>query len=160
MRLHPRHRIDIGIADLAFGAVATLLPLGPARPARAVEARWSPDGDTLACLSARSAFDLLLSGLDLAPGSEVLVSAVTVPDMPRILAEHGLVAVPVDLDVDTLGPRVDLLERLRTPRTRAVLVAHLFGGRLDLGPVAAFAPRARPAVGGGLRPGLRRRLPR
>jgi dTDP-4-amino-4,6-dideoxygalactose transaminase len=143
MRLHPRHRIDIGLAELAFAAAATLRPLRRRALASEVEACWSPGGDTLACLSARSGFDLLLCALGLPVGSEILVSAVTIPDMVRIVADHGLVAVPVDLDPDTLGPRPDLLERLRTPRTRAVLVAHLFGGRLDLGPAADFARRHR-----------------
>jgi dTDP-4-amino-4,6-dideoxygalactose transaminase len=73
----------------------------------------------------------------------VLVSAVTHPDMVRIIEAHGLVPVPVDLDVATLAPRLELAERLVTPRTRAILIAHLFGSRLDLAPYAAFAGRHR-----------------
>ena len=137
--MHPRHRIDIGAADLAFAARATLRPADRLALAGAVEDAWSPAGDALACLSARSAFDLVLSALALPHGGEVLVSAVTVPDMVRILRSHGLVPVPVDLDLAALAPRPDLLERLRTKRTVAVLVAHLFGGRFDMGPVTAFA---------------------
>ncbi len=143
MRLHPRHRIDIGTADLAFAAMATLRPADRSALAEAVERRWSPDGDALACLSARSAFDLLLSALALPRGAEVLVSAVTIPDMAGILHSHRLVPVPVDLEPATLAPRADLLERLCTPRTAAVLVTHLFGGRFDMGRVAAFAARHR-----------------
>jgi perosamine synthetase len=66
---------------------------------------------------------------------------VTHPDMVRIIKGHGLLAIPVDLDTATLGPRVELLEGALSPRTRAVLVAHLFGGRFDLDPVVAFAQR-------------------
>jgi dTDP-4-amino-4,6-dideoxygalactose transaminase len=58
--------------------------------------------------------------------------------MIRIIQGHGLLAIPVDLDTATLGPRVELLEGALSSRTRAVLVAHLFGGRFDLDPVAAF----------------------
>ncbi|MGI8983421.1 MAG: DegT/DnrJ/EryC1/StrS family aminotransferase [Acidimicrobiales bacterium] len=133
VRLHPRHRIDAGAADVAFAAWACL----GARGRRA----WSPAADTLACLSARSGLDLLLGALDLPPASEVLVSAVTIPDMARIVCDHGLVPVPVDLDPATMAPRLDLLDRLATDRTRAVLVAHLFGGRLDLMPVVAWCRR-------------------
>jgi perosamine synthetase len=111
--------------------------------ASAVERLWSPEGDALACLSARSAFDLVLSALDLPRGGEVLLSAVTVPYIPEIVRGHGLVPVPVDLEPATLAPRADLLERLRTGRTVAVLVAHLFGGRFDVGPVAGFCSRHR-----------------
>jgi perosamine synthetase len=62
----------------------------------------------------------------------VLVSAVTHPDMVRIIEGHGLRAGPVvDLQPATLEPQSDLLEKGHSPRTRAVLVAHLFGGRFD-----------------------------
>jgi perosamine synthetase len=53
------------------------------------------------------------------------------------------VAVPVDLDVATLAPRLELAERLLTDRTAAILVAHLFGGRVAMGPLAVFAKRHR-----------------
>ncbi len=69
------------------------------------------------------------------------MSAITHPDMVRIIEAHGLVAVPVDLDVATLAPRLEVAERLVTPKTRAILVAHLFGGRFDLGATVAFAKR-------------------
>jgi perosamine synthetase len=85
----------------------------------------------------------MLGAAGLAQGDEVLVSAVTHPDMARILEAHGLVAVPVDLDVATLAPRLDVAGRLLTPNTRAILVAHLFGGRFDTGAVVAFAKRHR-----------------
>ena len=102
------------------------------RVAERVEHTWSAAGDSVGCLSARSGFDLLLSAFDFPVGSEVLVSAETIPDMVGILRKHGLVPVPVDLDPATLAPRLDLLDSLVTSRTRAVLVAHLFGGRQDL----------------------------
>ena len=46
---------------------------------------------------------------------EVLVSAVTHPDMVRIISEHGLRAVPVDIDPWTLTPRSCVLEAAFTP---------------------------------------------
>jgi len=93
----------------------------------------------VACASVRSGFELLLEALALEPDSEVLVSAVTHPDMPRILERHNLVPVPVDIDPATLAPSTAELEAAITKRTRAVLVAHLFGGRVDLKPIAAVA---------------------
>jgi dTDP-4-amino-4,6-dideoxygalactose transaminase len=59
--------------------------------------------------------------------------------MIRILEAHGLVAVPVDLDSATLAPKLEVAQRLVTPVTKAVLVAHLFGGHLEMAPVHAFA---------------------
>ena len=45
----------------------------------------------------------------------------------------------MDIDPGTLAVRPWMLEAALTPRTRVVLVAHLFGGRMDLGGIARFA---------------------
>ena len=140
-RVQPRLRLDIRARDLAYGLAACEWARNPRRRAAELEHGWSPDGQALACFSVRSGFDALLDALALEPGSEVLVSAVTHPDMARIIEAHGLTAVPVDLDVATLAPRADLVERSVTPKTRMILVAHLFGGRVDLRPPVEIARR-------------------
>lgn len=143
LTLQARHRLDIRFHDFAYGLAACAWARNAERLTSELEAAWSPGGHGLACRSVRSGFHLLLSELDLPAGAEVLVSAVTHPDMVRILEAHGLVAVPVDLDVATLAPRLELAEKLVTDRTRAILVAHLFGGRVEMEPVAAFARQHR-----------------
>ena len=134
-----RKRLDIGWRDLAYGAVQCLLPADRTAAERRVLRAWSAEGDALACLSVRSGFDLLLASLNLPAGSEVLVSAVTIPDMVAVIAAHGLQAVPIDLAPATMAPRLDMLRRAITPNTRAILAAHLFGGRIDLDPLADLA---------------------
>lgn len=141
LMLYPRHRLDVSVRDLLYGLSACFWAFRRRRLAAEVVRVFPPEGDALVCLSVRSGFDLLLGVLAESPGGEVLVSAVTHPDMVRVIEGHGLRAVPVDLDTATLEPRVELLEEALSPRTRAVLVAHLFGGRFDLGEVAAFARR-------------------
>jgi len=141
LRLYPRHRLDISVRDLLFGLSACLWALRRRRLGREVIRACMRGEDVLVCFSVRSGFDLLLGALAETPGGEVLVSSVTHPDMVRIIEERGLRAVPVDLDAATLEPRLDLLEEALSPRTCAVVVAHLFGGRFDLEPVAAFARR-------------------
>lgn len=136
-----RKRVDIGWSDLGAALAHCLLPDN--RSARAVELErvWSPQRDAVACLSVRSGFDLWLSAMNFPAGSEVLVSAITIPDMLRILEDHGLVPVPVDIDPDHLAVDLTSLEQGLSPRTRAILVAHLFGTRQPLGVIAAFARR-------------------
>lgn len=128
--MHVRKKLDIGWPDLAFGI---------ARSFASNRNPWSPGDDRLVCLSVRSGFDLLLKTLALPAGSEILVSAVTIRDMVRIIEEHGLVAVPVDLDMDALSVRAEQLARRAGPRTAAILVAHLFGSRMPMEPVIRAA---------------------
>jgi dTDP-4-amino-4,6-dideoxygalactose transaminase len=135
----PRGRLDIGWRDLAAAAAACLLSRSRATLERRVEQAWSRDEDALVCLSVRSGLDLLLTALRYPKGSEVLVSAVTIRDMVRIIEDHGLVPVPVDVDTQTLGVKMESLRRALSPKTRAVLVAHLFGSRTSLEAVGAFA---------------------
>ena len=141
--LQPRHRLDVSLRHFVYALTAVAWARNPERLSARLEARWSPGSRVLACRSVRSGFHLLLESLALPAGSEVLVSAVTHPDMVRILKAHGLVPIPVDLNIATLAPRLDLAEQLLTPRTAAILVAHLFGGRVAMGPLAAFANRHR-----------------
>src|SRR4051812_41418680 len=97
----PRGRIDIGWSDLVFA-----LSLHSSEPHSKIEQRierfWSP-GQTLVTLSVRTGFDALLHALALPQGSEILVSAITIRDIIRIIETHGLVPIPIDLDMDTLA---------------------------------------------------------
>jgi perosamine synthetase len=77
--------------------------------------------------------------LRLPPESEVLMSAVTIPDMVKIVEAHGLVPVAIDLDLSTLEPRADLLLRAVTQRTRVIVVSHVFGAIADMRPVCEVA---------------------
>jgi perosamine synthetase len=138
-RLHPRLRLDVSFPDLLFAAAACVGARRGDREARLLRAWGDPTG--VVCLSVRSAFDLLLDALSLAPGDEVAFSAVTHPDMVRIAEAHGLRPLPVDLDLETLAPGSEALERAITPRTRLIVVAHLFGGRAELAPLVDVARR-------------------
>ena len=135
----PRKKLDIGWADL-FRAFKSCLWEGDREALQSrLESAWSPEGTGLACLSVRSGLDALLHVLALPAGSEVAVSAVTIRDMVRILEAHGLVAVPVDLDMRRLSVDPASLARAITPRTRAVLAAHLFGSRMPMEPILEVA---------------------
>ena len=132
-----RRRIDIRWSDLAFGLWRCFVP-GESRRT-AIEQSWSRDASAVVCLSVRTGFDLCLQALEFPKGSEILMSAVNVPAMFRLVEEHGLVPVPLDIDAASLRPTVEDVRKAVTPRTRAIVVAHLFGTRVDLGDVATLA---------------------
>ena len=133
--IEPRLRLDIGLRDVAAGLVACATRNDRRGCERELLSTWG-DPEGLACFSVRSAFDLLLEVLALPAGSEVAFSAITHPDVPRIARAHGLRVLPLDLDPDTLAPTAAAVELAVRPGTRLVVVAHLFGSRVDLEPLA------------------------
>jgi perosamine synthetase len=127
-----RKRLDIGWFDLLYGFGVFFSVRNRKQLQDEVEQLWSDAGDSFACLSVRSGFDLLLKTLNYPAGSEVLISALTIPDMVRILEEHDLVPVPLDLNAGYLAPTPEMIHRAITPKTKAVVIAHLFGIHIPL----------------------------
>ncbi len=137
-----RMQLKIGWGALAYGAVRCVLPPSRIALETRLERLWSPHAeDALTCFSVRSGFDLLLQALNLPAHSEILFSALNVKGMVNIVRRHDLTPVPVDLDFGTMAPRPELIEQAITEKTRAIVVAHLFGARFDLGPVIDIARR-------------------
>jgi dTDP-4-amino-4,6-dideoxygalactose transaminase len=135
-----RKRFDISWIDLAAGAITSVFRRDPARYQKEIERAWaSRERSLFACLSVRSGWDLLLTELDLPAGSEVLMSAMTIPDMADIVTAHGLVPVPLELDPSLAAPSPETLRQAITPQSKIVLIAHLFGNRIDLQPHIAIA---------------------
>jgi perosamine synthetase len=139
----PRSDLDIGWTDLLAATGYCAMPQRASRLHEDLEAAWSAPGevDAVVCLSVRSAFDMLLHVLALPRGSEIIFSAVTIPDMPRIARAHGLVPIPMDLDMRTLTVHPAAFERALSTRTKMVVVAHLFGSRMPMEPLATLARR-------------------
>ena len=134
-----RIRLKIGWPDLAYGAWRSLFPGRRDRWEQELEALCGFSDSAMASYSVRSGFDLLVQALDFPAGSEILFSALNVPEMGKIAEWNGLVPVPVDLDFDRMAPRLDSLEQAITNKTKAIVVAHLFGARISLDPVLEFA---------------------
>lgn len=136
-----RLQFDIGTADFAAGLAGCLLRLSPLqRTGRPMGVNWL-NQTWLPCLSVRTGVDLLFQAQGWPAGHDVLLSALTVPDMPRIVTHHGLIPVPVDLNPNGCLPSLESLERACTARTRAIIVAHLFGMRMDMQPIVDLARR-------------------
>ena len=137
-----RKRIDIGWRGLA-GAVMDCARGGDVAPfEERIAALWGRAGrHPFVNLSVRSGFDSLLTTLAFEPGDEIAMSALTIPDMPNIVREHGLLPVPIDVEPESMNVRPEQVEAAISPRTRAVVVAHLFGGRVPLEPIAEVCRR-------------------
>lgn len=140
MHVRPRKKIDASFRDL-FTAFRFCLTPSPYPSLWMDLDQFSKLSDRsqatmgLNCLSARSAFDLLLTALKLPVGSEVLMTAANIPDMFEIVRRHDLVPVTLDLDPVDFGIGKQELERKLSEKTELVLIAHLFGSRTDLKPI-------------------------
>jgi perosamine synthetase len=134
-----RTQLKIGWRDLLAGAWNCFKSNDRERLRRSVEGFFSDTDDTIVTYSVRSGFDLLIQALDLKPGDEVIFSALNVKGMVRVVRDQGLVPVPVDLDLSSMGPSLEKLEAAITPRSRVFVAAHLFGTRLNLDPLFALA---------------------
>jgi CDP-6-deoxy-D-xylo-4-hexulose-3-dehydrase len=77
----------------------------------------------------------------LRPGDEVITVAAGFPTTVAPIVQLGCVPVFVDVTLPTYDIDVSRLEAARSPRTRAVMVAHTLGNPFDLGAVSAFCRR-------------------
>jgi perosamine synthetase len=137
----PRRKLDIDWTDLFTGIIFCLHCNNRNKLESDIEALWSSERQALTSLSVRSGFDALLQALALPEGSEVLMSAITIPDMIAIVRKHGLVPIPVDLDVETLSIAISDLVSAVTIRTKLIVVAHVFGTRMPLDDILSFAKK-------------------
>ena len=101
-----------------------------------VEALFSKDlsrEKAVVTLSVRSAFDLYLQARNFPIGSEIIMTGINIPDMVRVATDHGLVPVPLELNLKTMAPvGVDAFKNLITKKTVAVIFAYLYGIVYDI----------------------------
>jgi len=134
-----RKRPDIGWGDLASAAFAGMNPATIPPKTEALLGNWFPADEAMVCLSVRSGFDLLLQSLRLPCGSEVLLSAITIPGMLQIIEHHGLIPVPIEVDKRNLESSAEKLASAINEKTRILLVAHLFGCQISMKSVIQLA---------------------
>lgn len=139
--MYARRRLDITWRDLLYAVCVCADPRRTTKVQNEVERIWSPAGEAVISFSVRTGFDAFLTALSLPRGSEVLVSAVTIAHMIQIIEKHGLVAVPIDLELKTLSFDIQILPALITSHTRAILIAPLFGSLISMEPIIEMAKR-------------------
>jgi dTDP-4-amino-4,6-dideoxygalactose transaminase len=98
-------------------------------------------GHAVAASYGRMAFYYLLKALDLQPGAEIVLPALTFWVVPEIARVAGLKVVFADVDPKTFTMDPQALERAITPATRAVVPTHLYGLSCDMDAIMAVAAR-------------------
>lgn len=125
-------RMDIRGSDLGIAMASCFRDFDRPLVLERLMAQWPKDKHPLVSLCVRSGLDLFLQAISLPRGSEILVSAITHPDMISIIYAHGVCPLPIDVDTASLAPKLDKIREAIGPKTKAVMVAHLCGSRLAL----------------------------
>jgi dTDP-4-amino-4,6-dideoxygalactose transaminase len=89
----------------------------------------------------RMAFYYILKALDLPPGSEIVLPALTFWVVPALAGVAGLKVVFADVDPVTFTLDPAALERAITPATRAVVPTHLYGLPCEMDAILGIAAR-------------------
>lgn len=104
--------------------------------------RATVDGaEVVTCSSGTSGLTLILTAMGVGPGDEVVVPAYGCAPLGNTVANLG--ATPVFADIDPVTMVVDPaeVERAITPRTRAVMPAHMFSVMADMPAMREIARR-------------------
>jgi len=87
------------------------------------------------------ALDAAVAALGLLPGDEVILPSFTIISCAAAIVRSGAMPVVVDSDAQTWNIDVALIEEVITPRTKAIMVVHIYGLPCDMDPILALADK-------------------
>jgi len=87
------------------------------------------------------ALDAAVVALGIGPGDEVILPTFTIISCAAAVVRAGAVPVVVDCDPVTWNIDTDRIEQRITPRTKAIMVVHIFGLPTDMAPVLDLAQK-------------------
>lgn len=87
------------------------------------------------------ALHLAMAVLGVKKGDEVLVSSLTNMATFFAVLYQGAKPIPIDIEPDTLNINPDLIEKKITPRTRAIIIVHLYGHPVNMDPILKIAQK-------------------
>lgn len=82
-----------------------------------------------------------VGAIGISPGDEVIVSPYTMSASATAILFYGGIPVFADIDPDTFNISAVTIERCITPRTKAIMVVHIFGQAADMDPIMELAGR-------------------
>jgi len=95
----------------------------------------------IAVCNGTAALDTAIAALGIGPGDEVIMPTFTIISCITQIIRAGGSPVLVDSNPETWNMDVEQIEAKITPRTRAIMVAHIYGLPVDMAPVLELAGR-------------------
>lgn len=136
-----KNEIDRAVSEVIQ---SSSFALGPA-VARFEEnfARYCSCEHAVGVNSGTSALFLILKGLGIGKGDEVITAANTFIATVAAIIQTGATPVLVDVDPDTRNMDLNLIEKAISPRTRVIMPVHLYGSMVDMDSLDAIAKKHR-----------------
>jgi UDP-4-amino-4-deoxy-L-arabinose-oxoglutarate aminotransferase len=95
----------------------------------------------LSVSSGTSGMHLLLLGLDIKPGDEIITPSMTFASTLNMITLCGAKPVFVDIHYDTLNINADLIEGKITEKTKAIIPVHFAGAPVDMDKILSIAKK-------------------
>lgn len=95
----------------------------------------------IAVANGSMALDAAVAALGLESGDEVILPSFTIISCAAAIVRSGAVPVVVDSNAQTWNIDVARIEELITPRTKAIMVVHIYGLPCDMDPLLALAEK-------------------
>ncbi|UEG53825.1 DegT/DnrJ/EryC1/StrS family aminotransferase [Mucilaginibacter daejeonensis] len=102
-------------------------------------AAWNGSAYCVGLANGLDALTLALKAYDLEPGSEVIVPSNTYIATILSILNNGLVPVLVEPDIRTYNIDPQLIKKAITPRTKAIMVVHLYGKCCEMEAITAIS---------------------
>jgi perosamine synthetase len=92
-----------------------------------------------ACASGTSAIHTAVAAINPEPGDEIITTPITDMGALAPILYQGAIPVFADVDPETYNLTAQTVAARLSPRTRAIIVTHLFGNPCDMGGIMALA---------------------
>ena len=93
------------------------------------------------CANGTDALQIALTALELKAGDEVITTSFNYVAAAEAAALLGLKPVFAEVEADTFNLNADTLEQYISPKTKAIIVVHLFGQACDMNKIMAIAEK-------------------
>ncbi len=134
--------MDSDVISAFFGSPGELFLGGP--KVKKFEEQWALQYGFKHAISVNSwtsGLMIALGSVDIEPGDEVICSCYTMSASASCCFFYGAIPVFADVEPDTYCIDPDSIEKLITPRTKAIIVVHLFGGIASMDRILALAEK-------------------
>lgn len=104
-------------------------------------AAWAGTAHALALANGTLALDVILKGMGIGPGDEVIVTPRTFIASVSCVVNAGATPVFADVDAESGNLSAETIAQVVTSRTKAVVCVHLAGWPCDMDPIMALADK-------------------